>query len=84
MGFISKWFDSLHNKSDKADLDSSVEITLPTDGRTSESLNDIPSQETDLSLIAVISAAVAMMMSNESGAAAPYPGFRVTRIRRLM
>lgn len=38
----------------------------------------------DYSLVAVITAAVAMMLSKDAGASAPYPGFRVRRIRRLM
>lgn len=49
-----------------------------------ESITDANNNTADLSLVAVITAAVAMMMSSENGPSAPYPGFVVKRIRRLM
>ena len=53
---------------------------LQTSGFTKETNND----SSDLSLIAVITAAVAMAMSGDNGSSATYPGFTVKRIRRLM
>jgi len=84
MGSFSNFFNSFRSKNEKEDSVQFSETSLPVVAPASEFINATPGSDADLSLIAVITAAVAMMLSDGSGPSAPYPGFRVRRIRRLM
>jgi hypothetical protein len=80
---ISRFFSRFRSKT--ADKASDFDVSI----LASNNPSDLPADHIsvpgdDYSLIAVITAAVAMMMSKDTGSSAPYPGFRVKRIRRLM
>jgi len=82
---ISKFFKSFSKKDDEDEsksLSANV-ITKAQSAAGNKSNIRRENSELDESLVAVITAAVAMMMSSESGTSAPYPGFRVRKIRRL-
>ena len=78
LGLFNKNEDSTESKSLSANV---ITKNQPAGGGNSSNIQENP--ELDASLVAVITAAVAMMMSSESGTSAPYPGFRVRKIRRL-
>ena len=79
---FSKFFGSLRSKNAERPADSS-EVVL-----TAKAVDDVPASVpsdsvTDPALIAVISAAVAAILSESSPFSSLYPGFRVRRIKRL-
>lgn len=82
---FAKFLGSFRKPMSSAEINGLNDISGTIDGQlVAESITDANNNTVDLSLVAVITAAVAMMMSNENGPSAPYPGFVVKRIRRLI
>ena len=84
MGSMKKWFGSLRSGNSKDMPEIASGALAAAKDQTGEMAGNIAGQGMDLSLIAVITAAVAAMLSDGSTGSALYPGFRVRRIRRLM